>query len=46
MVDDISQDKSLSKDATIALIESYRDSLAAETISPTSFQHIQELIRG
>jgi len=44
MVDDISQDKSLSKDATIALIESYRDSLAAETTSPDSFEKIKGVI--
>lgn len=44
MVDDISQDKSLSKDAAIALIESYRDSLAAETTSPGSFEKIRGMI--
>lgn len=45
MVDDISQDKSLPEDATVALVESYRDNLAAETTSPDSFEKIQELIR-
>lgn len=46
MVDDISQDKSLSKDAVIELIESYRDSLSGEAISPGSFEKIRGMILG
>lgn len=44
MVDDISQDKSLPEDATVALVESYRDNLAAETTSPDSFEKIKGII--
>jgi len=46
MVDDISQDKSLPKNAVLTLMDSWRDSLATDTISLGSFQHIQEQIKG
>ena len=45
IVDEISQDKSLSENATISLIESYRDSLATDTISPDSFKEIEAIIK-
>jgi len=44
IVDDLTRDKSLSEDAVIALMESYRDSLAAETILPDSFDKIKAII--
>lgn len=46
IVDEISQDKALSEHATMSLVKSFRDSLAAETISPDSYKEIQEMILG
>ena len=45
LVDEVRRDKSLPSDnATIAVMESYRDNLAAETILPDSFDKIKAII--
>jgi hypothetical protein len=46
MVDEIKKDKSLSEEKAIALMELYKKSLAAETISPNSFEKIKVIILG
>ena len=43
-VQEIIQDKSVSELTALALLDSYRDSLAAETISPKSFENLKEVI--
>lgn len=43
-VDEVKECKALSEDAALALMNSYRDSLAAGTISPASFEKIQEVV--
>ena len=45
LVDEVRRDRSLpSKDATVALMESYRDSLATETISANSFDKVGAVV--
>ena len=43
-VDQFMQDKELPENEVIALMDRYRDSLAAETIPPSSFPEIQQVI--
>ena len=43
-VDQLMQDKALPENEAIALMDSYRDSLSAATISPTSFPEIEKAI--
>ena len=45
-VDQIMQDKKLSESDTLALMYSYRNELAANTVSPASFPEIQKVIMG
>lgn len=42
--DEVKEHQALAEDASLALMDSYRDSLAAETISPASFAEIQGVI--
>lgn len=44
IVGDICHDKNLQRNAAISLIESYRDTLAAHTISPDSYEAIYSMI--
>ena len=46
IIDELSRDKSLTREDTILLVEAYRDSMASELISPESFEEIQETING
>ncbi len=45
-VEQLMRDKATPEDGVLSLMNSWKDSLAVNTISPISFQHIKELIDG